>query len=57
VGNAVDSVEDLRNAGYFNGKPSVSIMINRQPAQHHRHRRPHPRILPQLKAAIRRAST
>jgi multidrug efflux pump len=53
VGNAVDSVEDLRNAGYFNGKPSVSIMINRQPGANiidtvDRIRA----ILPQLKAAI-----
>ena len=26
-----DSVEDLRNAGYSNGKPSVLVTINRQP--------------------------
>jgi multidrug efflux pump len=31
VGNAVDSVEDLRNAGYANGKPSVLLVIFRQP--------------------------
>ncbi|HUA60633.1 MAG TPA: multidrug efflux RND transporter permease subunit [Verrucomicrobiae bacterium] len=31
VGEAVNSVEDLRNAGYLNGKPSVLIIINRQP--------------------------
>src|SRR5208337_4047924 len=31
VGEAVDSVEDLRNAGYLNGKPSVLIVIFRQP--------------------------
>jgi multidrug efflux pump len=31
VGRAVDSVEDLRNAGYLNGKPSVLIIIFRQP--------------------------
>jgi multidrug efflux pump len=31
VGTAVDSVEDLRNAGYLNGKPSVLIIIFRQP--------------------------
>jgi multidrug efflux pump len=53
VGEAVDSVEDLRNAGYFNGKPSVSIMINRQPGANiidtvDRIRT----VLPQLKAAI-----
>jgi len=31
VGDAVDSVEDLRNAGYANGKPSVLLVIFRQP--------------------------
>jgi multidrug efflux pump len=31
VGEAVDSVEDLRNAGYSNGKPSVLVTVNRQP--------------------------
>jgi multidrug efflux pump len=31
VGTAVDSVEDVRNAGYLNGKPSVLIVIFRQP--------------------------
>ena len=31
IGTAVDSVEDLRNAGYLNGKPSVLIIIFRQP--------------------------
>src|SRR5580658_3533848 len=31
VGQAVDSVEDLRNAGYANGKPSVLVIIFRQP--------------------------
>jgi multidrug efflux pump len=31
VGEAVDSVEDLRNAGYANGKPSVLLIIFRQP--------------------------
>ncbi len=31
LGEAVDSVEDLRNAGYSNGKPSVLIIIFRQP--------------------------
>jgi multidrug efflux pump len=31
VGDVVDSVEDIRNAGYANGKPSVLIIINRQP--------------------------
>ena len=31
VGQAVDSVEDLRNSGYANGKPSVMVVIFRQP--------------------------
>src|SRR5271170_5463797 len=31
VGEAVDSVEDLRNAGYANGKPSVLVIVFRQP--------------------------
>ena len=31
VGDAVDSVEDIRNAGYANGKPSVMLVIFRQP--------------------------
>ena len=31
VGEVVDSVEDLRNAGSSNGRPSVLLIINRQP--------------------------
>ncbi len=31
VGQAVDSVEDLRNSGYANGRPSVLVIIFRQP--------------------------
>ncbi len=31
VGDALDSVEDLRNAGYSNGQPSVMCFIFRQP--------------------------
>jgi multidrug efflux pump len=31
VGDVVDSVEDLRNAGLANGKPSVLVIIYRQP--------------------------
>ncbi|HEX7270888.1 MAG TPA: multidrug efflux RND transporter permease subunit [Casimicrobiaceae bacterium] len=31
VAQVVDSVQDLRNAGSANGKPSVLIIINRQP--------------------------
>jgi multidrug efflux pump len=32
VGQAQDSVEDLRNSGYANGKPSVLVIIYRQPS-------------------------
>src|SRR6204780_4182021 len=31
IGEADDSVEDLRNSGYANGKPSVLVIIYRQP--------------------------
>jgi multidrug efflux pump len=31
VGEVLDSVEDLRNAGYANSKPSVMVVIFRQP--------------------------
>jgi len=31
IGEAVDSVEDLRNSGYVNNKPSVLVIIFRQP--------------------------
>jgi len=31
VGRAVDSVEDLRNSGYANGKPAVLAIVYRQP--------------------------
>jgi multidrug efflux pump len=31
IGEAVDGVEDLRNAGYVNGKPGVMLIIFRQP--------------------------
>ena len=31
VGEVVDSVQDLRNAGSANGKPAVLVIINRQP--------------------------
>jgi multidrug efflux pump len=53
VGRAVDSVEDLRSAGYANGKPSVLIFISRQPGANiidtvDRIRT----VMPQLRAAI-----
>jgi multidrug efflux pump len=31
IGEAVDSVEDIRNSGYTNGKPSILVIIFRQP--------------------------
>ena len=31
IGDVIDSVEDVRNAAYANGKPSVLVIINRQP--------------------------
>jgi multidrug efflux pump len=31
VAEVSDSVQDLRNAGYANGRPSVLLMLNRQP--------------------------
>jgi multidrug efflux pump len=31
VAEVVDSVQDLRNAGSANGKPSVLLILNRQP--------------------------
>ena len=31
IGQAVDGVQDLRNAGYVNGKPGVMLIIFRQP--------------------------
>jgi multidrug efflux pump len=53
VGQAVDSVEDLRNAGYLNGKPSVLIVIFRQPGANIIDTVDRIRdTLPQLKAAI-----
>jgi len=31
IGQAVDATEDLRNAGYINNKPSILLVIFRQP--------------------------
>jgi multidrug efflux pump len=31
VGQAIDSVEDVRSAGYVNGKPAVMLIVFRQP--------------------------
>jgi multidrug efflux pump len=53
VGDAVDSVEDLRNSGYANGKPSVLVIVWRQPNANiiETVDRIYA-VLPQLKAAI-----
>jgi multidrug efflux pump len=56
VGQAVDSVEDLRNAGYANGKPSVIVLIWRQPNANIIDTVDHIRAtLPYLRAAIPRS--
>src|SRR3984957_9512993 len=53
IAEAVDSVEDLRNAGYANGRPSVVVTVNRQPGANIIDTVDHIRAtLPQLKAAI-----
>lgn len=53
LGEVVDSVQDLRNAGLFNGKPSVLLIISKQPGANvietvERVKE----ILPQLRASI-----
>ena len=56
VGTAVDSVEDLRNAGFFNGKESVLVIIFRQPGANILETVDRVKAtLPQLKAAIPQA--
>jgi multidrug efflux pump len=53
VGDVVDSVEDLRNAGYANGKPSVLVIIFRQPGANIIETVDRIRaVMPQLHAAI-----
>ncbi len=53
VGRTVDSVEDLRNAGYANGKPSVLVILFRQPGANIIETVDRVRaLLPQLKASI-----
>ena len=53
IGRAVASTEDIRNAGYANGKPSVLIILFRQPGANIIDTVDHVRdLLPQLKAAI-----
>jgi multidrug efflux pump len=53
IGEAQDSVENIRNSGYANGKPSVLVIISREPGANiidtvDRIRA----ILPQIKASI-----
>jgi multidrug efflux pump len=53
IGEAQDSVENIRNSGYANGKPSVLVIISREPGANiidtvDRIRT----ILPQIKASI-----
>ena len=56
VGEAVDSVEDIRNAGYLNGQPSVLLVIFRQPGANIIETVDRIRAaLPQLEAAIPQA--
>ena len=53
VGQAVDSVEDIRNSGYANGKPSVLVIVFRQPGANIIDTVDGVRAaLPQLKAAL-----
>jgi multidrug efflux pump len=53
VAQVVDSVEDIRNAGYSNGKPSVLVIIFRQPGANIIETVDRVRAtLPQLQAAI-----
>jgi multidrug efflux pump len=56
IGRAVDGPEDIRNAGYANGKPSVLVIIWRQPGANIIDTVDRIRAaLPQLKAAMPRA--
>ncbi|HEV2688475.1 MAG TPA: efflux RND transporter permease subunit, partial [Bryobacteraceae bacterium] len=53
VGDVVDAGEDLRNAGYANGKPSVLVIVFRQPGANIIDTVDHIRsVLPQLQASI-----
>ena len=58
VGYAVDSVEDVRQAGYLNGQPAVLLIVFRQPGANIIDTVDRIRAaLPQLSAAISRAIT
>jgi multidrug efflux pump len=53
VGQVVDSVEDLRNAGFANGQPAVLVILYRQPGANIIEAVDNVRAaLPQLKAAL-----
>jgi len=53
VGDVIDSVEDVRNAGYSNGKPGVLLIIFRQPGANIIDTVDRVRaVMPQLHAAI-----
>ena len=53
VGSVVESSEDIRNAGYANGKPSVLVIVFRQPGANIIDTVDHIRaIMPQLKASL-----
>jgi multidrug efflux pump len=56
VGEVVDSVEDIRTAGYVNGQPSVMVIVFRQPGANIIETVDNIRgVLPQLNAAISKA--
>jgi multidrug efflux pump len=56
VGEAEDSVEDLRTAGYVNGKPAVMVIVFRQPGANIINTVDGVReVLPRVKAAISQA--
>ncbi len=56
VGEAIDSVEDIRNSGYSNGKPSILVIVYRQPGANIIDTVEGVRkALPQLEAAIPRS--
>jgi multidrug efflux pump len=53
LGEVVDSVQDLRNAGLYNGKPSVLLIISKQPGANVIETVDRVKaILPQLQASI-----
>ena len=53
VGKVIDSVADLRNAGFANGKPSVLLVLFKQPGANVIKTVDHVKqILPQLRASI-----